>query len=176
MARAKSQRLRIPTIGDVLTLAQDWTFTCVAEHRNDKLMEHLESTGVIPKDAPRYLPAPERCGQVIERLGTACWRARGHTGLCLPYQDDRREYARYACTLPAGTRLRVDRIYIRKGASAYDSLTFWALDLSTKRVRFWARLSEVNEMVVAADGDATPKPKAKAAVELPPLRAVILRE
>ena len=30
--------MRIPTIGDVLTLAKDWTLTVVAEYRNRTLM------------------------------------------------------------------------------------------------------------------------------------------
>ena len=64
-------------------------------------------------------------------------------------------------TLPAGTRLKVDRIYIRKGGGAdvkeYDSVTFFcnshlkpaqAKKLKLKKGRFWAKLPDCNRMVV----------------------------
>lgn len=57
-------------------------------------------------------------------------------------------------TLPAGSILVVDRIYIRNGASDFSSLTFRALLSKDKKsfkapfgkagVRFWAKLAEVN--------------------------------
>ena len=68
-------------------------------------------------------------------------------------------------TIPKGTTLQVDRIYIRKGASDYSSITFYAKDLGeivTKRsawssspakkvkkkaLRFWAKLSDCNNIV-----------------------------
>ena len=56
-------------------------------------------------------------------------------------------------TLPAGTSLTIDRIYIRKGASAFDSVTFNLINYPGKskkgfgRVRFWAKLDDVNRIV-----------------------------
>lgn len=69
-------------------------------------------------------------------------------------------------TLPAGTVLSVDRIYIRKGAVAYDSLTFYLkrspdprfqiqrqgkngkpLAPKNRSMRFWAKLADVNNIV-----------------------------
>ena len=55
-------------------------------------------------------------------------------------------------TLPKGTILTVDRIYIRKGASEYSSISFYASGIETpkssfgkpKRARFWATLSDCN--------------------------------
>jgi hypothetical protein len=67
-------------------------------------------------------------------------------------------------TLPAGTVLAIDRIYIRKGASDFSSITFYAKELgevtipgsrwswgnpkSTKRKaqRFWAKLADCNNI------------------------------
>ena len=66
-------------------------------------------------------------------------------------------------TIPKGTLLQVDRIYIRKGASDYSSITFFAKNIgeviipasrwsrSTKPVkkkalRFWAKLSDCNNI------------------------------
>lgn len=57
------------------------------------------------------------------------------------------------CTLPAGTVLKVDRIYIRKGQEGFSSLTFYAYEASEvgksrpkSRGRFWAKLEDVNQI------------------------------
>lgn len=55
-------------------------------------------------------------------------------------------------TLPKGTVLKIDRIYIRKGSSDYSSITFYAKDMlkpNTKKKyspRFWAKLSDCNQI------------------------------
>ena len=63
-------------------------------------------------------------------------------------------------TIDAGQVLTVDRIYIRKGISEYSSITFYAKGLGTvkkssgfynnkvtnKAIRFWAKLSDVNNI------------------------------
>lgn len=55
-------------------------------------------------------------------------------------------------TLPKGTILKIDRIYIRKGSSDYSSITFYAKDMlkpNTKKKyspRFWAKLSDCNQI------------------------------
>ena len=55
-------------------------------------------------------------------------------------------------TFPEGTLLNVARIYIRDGSSEYDSVTFRAISPKGKgRVRFWAKLDEVNRMVIRGD-------------------------
>lgn len=46
-------------------------------------------------------------------------------------------------TLPVGTKLKVDRIYIRKGASDFSSISFFAT-IDKKDYRFWAKLADVN--------------------------------
>lgn len=53
----------------------------------------------------------------------------------------------WTVTLPADWELRVDRIYIRNGQSRFDSVTF-SCPYNGKKVRFWARLSDVNKMVI----------------------------
>ena len=63
-------------------------------------------------------------------------------------------------TLPRGTLLQVDRIYIRKGVSGFDSMTFLIRDCPDARLRsrkkggqahgkvlrFWAKLDDVNRV------------------------------
>lgn len=178
-------QMNIPTIGTVLILGKDWTFQVTAEYRNSALLKFLEATGVIPKDAPRYEPLPPLCEHPVEVTyfsGMArtypCQGLAGHLGEHTPHMHYPRDYVRYACTFPRGTRLRVDRIYIRKGASAYDSLTFWAVDLGEaakgkkKSVRFWAKLADVNQMIVT-DKPISSRP---AKIKAEPIRVIVLRD
>ena len=69
--------------------------------------------------------------------------------------------------LPAGTVLQVDRIYIRKGASDYSSITFYTKNLPEivienrgwggakskvkKSLRFWTKLHDCNKIIFAND-------------------------
>jgi hypothetical protein len=54
-------------------------------------------------------------------------------------------------TLPVRTVLSVERIYIRKGAERFDSITFrvksspWT---ECEKARFWVALDDANEMEV----------------------------
>jgi hypothetical protein len=66
------------------------------------------------------------------------------------YEDARQSVV---ITLPAGTVLRVDRIYIRKGKSEWDSVTFVVAEHPTVKAkgfqgagRFWAKLVDVNDI------------------------------
>ena len=71
-------------------------------------------------------------------------------------------------TLPAGTVLIVDRIYLRKGGSDFDSITFRIKECPSNKAlakkRFWAKLHHVNlikgtwneQTVPRADEDVKP--------------------
>lgn len=48
-------------------------------------------------------------------------------------------------TFPKDTILKVDRIYIRKGAEDFSSLTFY-VTINKKAYRFWAKLEDVNNI------------------------------
>lgn len=55
----------------------------------------------------------------------------------------------YDRTLPAGTELILDRIYVRKGISAYSSVTLRISStpdpvIGKKKPRFWVKLNEFN--------------------------------
>lgn len=59
-------------------------------------------------------------------------------------------YARaesHEVTVPEGTVLKIDRIYIRKGNKDFDSVTFF-MKGTKKRVRFWAKLADVNKIII----------------------------
>lgn len=66
----------------------------------------------------------------------------------------------YEVMIPAGCQLSVDRVYIRKGAGEFSSITFNLHKGSTvvyngktfkAQGRFWAKLSDVNKMKVEID-------------------------
>lgn len=61
--------------------------------------------------------------------------------------DHWRDDLSYPLTLPAGTVLKVDRIYIRKGVRDFDSVTFY-MKGEKKKIRFWAKLPEVNKIII----------------------------
>lgn len=111
-------KLFVPAVGYRIRLTDYWTFDLYDESRNSSLVEVL-------------LNDPERV----------------HKG--------RRE--KHRVTMPAGTILEVDRVYVRTMSKAaqsvdddYDSLTFKIIEhptLGSKRKhRFWAKLSDVNEI------------------------------
>lgn len=75
----------------------------------------------------------------------------------LPGQENRNRWGYYNLrggpiadvTLQEGTILVVDRIYIRKGAEDFDSITFrvaQSLQFPKKKPRFWAKLNDVNKI------------------------------
>lgn len=70
--------------------------------------------------------------------------------LAIPYKEDwwngRGEMRFYDTTLPAGTVLRVSRVYVRQGtADTFDSVTFHIKKCPTKlKGRFWVKLSDIN--------------------------------
>jgi len=133
--------LFIPNCKTELILTEDWTFRLYFERRCDKL---LETSGIM-----------ERHGG---SKGYGGWNWRYH-----PDPDGNRHYGRdlrhELFTIPKGSVLKVDRVYIRQGTTdTYDSLSFWLknttlLDPSDpkgkKKVkgRFWAKLADVNKMV-----------------------------
>lgn len=137
-------RLYIPSLGDKLILAKDWQFKLIEESRNETLVEHLTDTGGLAHRT------------VTPGIG---WRGDTVT---------------YDARLPKGSVLVVDRIYIRKGAEDFDSITFLLEGVKTKAktikrtavsvgagsreefaydqkkpartVRFWVKLAEANTL------------------------------
>ena len=111
-------KLCIPTNGDRLVLTKAWTFGLHHERRNYDFHKKL---GHYPDmlDEDEYGFARRWCG---------------------------RNELPHIVTLPKGTILTVDRVYIRKGIGEYDSITFRIKDGKGphKSARFWAKLEDVN--------------------------------
>lgn len=139
------RRMSIPEIGDTLVLAQDWAFTLHNEYRNDDVRDALDLKSTEPYRSLR---------RRMEREDNhyTQWE------LCEQLQE-----ITWPVTLPAGTVLRVDRIYIRKGMQDFSSLSFFIDSCPDGRLspakskrsgfkggrkRFWAKLADVNAMEV----------------------------
>lgn len=173
-----SRRMNIPSVGDIITLAAPWTFHVRNEYRNAALIAALnlsaapESLKSAPGAGPLE-PMPPMELHSWHPLGT-----QGHAGSFTvnvawsPTPVVHQGYPEYQhlyawATLPAGTKLRVDRIYLRKGGHQYDSLTFTVpmkeqtpsvqaffmanakpLAGGKRQIRFFAPLSDVNQMEV----------------------------
>ncbi len=125
-------RVHIPTIGTLFVLATDWQFDLYEESRNNKFANQ--------KDLDlKYF------------RGSAWYWSRGTP----PHGDDRARLPSRITpvTLPKGTSLKVDRIYIRgKTAESreFDSVSFFCNPgaRSGIRGRFWAKLGDVNRLEV----------------------------
>ncbi len=119
---SETGRLLIPEIGTFLLLEKDWAFNLHYETRN---------------------------GKILQAIGVEFdWR-KSHSTVDT-----------YPVVIKAGSTLSVDRIYIRRGKGDYSSLSFNLLKGSTLEYkgktcqangRFWAKLSEVNQMIVKVD-------------------------
>jgi hypothetical protein len=153
-----SMILYVPEIGDILELEESWTFRLFDEYRN----KYLKDLFALDKP-PGVREASERAEHARVLYRALCQRGR---------RDDPEAEAAYEewhaallesrtgswnVTLPATTRLKVARIYIRVGVSAYSSLTFTIVEtplvspLGKKlkgRAAFWAKLADVNKMAI----------------------------
>lgn len=145
-------KLYVPEIGDEIVLTKDWTFDLHAEDRNKTLATvhgytlHYDNSESLEKwekwKLNKNLPYPK-----YNALENHFW-----------IKGNSKPVHSISVTLPVGTVLKVDRIYVRKGLSDFSSLTFttksfgsvdsisWN-DKPVKRgVRFWVRLSDCNNI------------------------------
>jgi len=113
-------KLFIPTVGTKLVVTEPWQLWLHDEYRNVDFW--TDFTGNPPprqKDSTGYWSKHASSGKPIE------------------------------ITLPVGTILQVDRIYIRKGNGDFDSVSFRVLKGGpTPPGRFWAKLNDVNNLNV----------------------------
>ncbi len=127
----------IPELGSKIILQNSWSFELYLEHRNDSL---LRATGV-----PVWSHDWGR--DTLQPIG---WSRDGK------YGDWHKQYS-----IPSGTELTIDRIYIRKGLKEFSSVSFFInrktvtpefSDFAKRihngkgRCRFWAKLADVNNI------------------------------
>lgn len=141
----------VPTIGDKIFLDKDWTFTLLEEGRNKGLADVLG--GLHKEEVTNYAWFEKGTDRVVS-----------YSALPSHYNPDhyeQRETRRWTykkwnsslmeVTLPRGTELAIDRIYIRKGNPDYDSITFIVKSTPDKRFksrkpRFWVKLKDANRI------------------------------
>lgn len=129
-------KLYIPTLGSDLRLTENWTFWLHAEHRNSKL-------GVILGFRQ----------ESQSNWNYSLWSGTHPAVAISEHQLESGHVIRglqYKTSLPKDTVLRVDRIYIRKGSSDFDSVSFRIVECPIKKLckqRFWVKLEDANQIV-----------------------------
>lgn len=155
-------KLYIPDIGDTLRLTEDWSFKLCNESRNSGVWDAFKKKH---PDMDLYISDIRDKIEAEKKAEEAQIRKDNPGAIAIWYYHLSRDYwaesrsAGYPITLLKDTVLRVDRIYIRKGASDYSSVTFNVMQSPEKfltlakdggtfpkgtRRRFWAKLQDVN--------------------------------
>lgn len=147
-------RLFVPEIGTKITLAEDWSFSLYCERRNEALLDatnHRTLSNNINCGYYSFYNLKDKEKEFIKEMG---WHLE--PSVCARYDD-----CYNIVTLPMGTILTVDRIYVRKGSSDFSSISFNVdkksieknfSDFATRvagskgRCRFWAKLKDCNKI------------------------------
>jgi len=120
-------KIMIPDIGTQLIVSKNWTFDLHQESRNDSIITLFNLFG-----------------------------GRTHT----PF--DEATPAPKKVTILRGSTLIIDRIYVRQQSKGYSSLSFFLQPqgqlqyggqsvTTSRRMRFWAKLTDVNQMVASVN-------------------------
>jgi len=172
----------IPEIGDTIILTEDWNFTLHCEDRNLSLGAYLgyykQHNLWVPDSVPRmrkidyeveYPSYDDYKRMGYERHQQALREAEHANTEYVKFWEDHKKWCikcdkvgkeALSVTLKSGTVLSIDRIYIRKGAQEYSSISFFAKGLGTvnvytgvfnpdrnaKALRFWAKLDDCNNI------------------------------
>lgn len=167
----------IPNLGTILTLTEPWTARIYFESRNSKFMDKLGLKHAAADETnPRYFT---RNSYLLgEHKRNLAGNLAGNTaaesllkipefvtyGVEKPMSEDQLENAFQSykatnkkanpyieVTFPVGTQLSVDRIYIRRGAESFNSVTFRTTKICPEKIlrsgRFWVKLKDANKIV-----------------------------
>lgn len=147
-------KLFIPTIGTQMELAKEWSFTIHYEYRNDKALEYF---GLMDEYEKFNIEKREHNESVREIFKV------NNPEIQITYYTKidglRTDAFKKIVTIPKGSILIVDRVYIRNNRKEYDSLTFRLASTPTQipkgknkklksLCRFWAKLDDVNNMEI----------------------------
>lgn len=134
----------IPDLGTRLVLSKDWTFKLHKENRNkdvlklSKPMSEAQLQAEIVRLENEANKEEKKSRWAAEYIRQDATDLKNKKGLNIyPKVQD--------FTIGKGTVLEVDRIYIRKGASDFSSVTFRIKGGKTSP-RFWAKLEDVNKI------------------------------
>lgn len=148
----------IPDVGFKFTLTEEWTFQLMKEQRNLSLWDLMIDSETNERLEKEHAVAEEIESNREEEFLANAWAEYDK----LTPEEQRRKKSiwddyefkvneiRSPVTLPVGTELTIDRIYIRKGMNDFSSLTFninHLPNLKKKgRLRFFASLEDVNNI------------------------------
>jgi hypothetical protein len=146
-------KLLIPKLGTELTLIEPWTFTVYNERRNASLIKLLNLKPSKPTAAFKLSKAQNwavQANNFRRWYGRAATLADEQAYMESEWRFTMEGRELDTHTFPAKSVLIVDRIYIRQGQDDYDSVTFRSKYQQTGfgKVRFWAKLDDVNTMQV----------------------------
>jgi len=134
------RRFFIPTVGTEVKTIKDTLVDVYFEHRNEKFIKSIigeYDKKLLWRYAKKEVGELPKGVKTIERKWTDTYLGeRVDTNYILPV------------TIPCGTTLIVDRVYIRKGISDFDSITFRLGKKQSLKGRFWLKRSDVNELIV----------------------------
>jgi hypothetical protein len=157
-------KLYVPEIGDHLRLTSDWTFNLHEEYRNKSLWDLYDCD-----NDPEVAAQKAESEDVLQEMNAIRdkWRWPGsfnwHYNNNVPRDpadverlevltgrfNEIRDSASIV-TIPAGSVLSIDRIFIRKGMDDWSSLTFYLKEhpdhIFKKKPRFWAKLADCNNI------------------------------
>ncbi len=109
-----------------------------------------------------YVPEIGDKLKLIKPWSLALFTESRNTGVLeffnLPFSWELRETSNKV-TIPKGCILTVDRIYIRKGLTEFSSISFFIEGLAKKKLRFWAKLEDCNNIefdIVSQAKDSKP--------------------
>lgn len=127
-------KIFIPKLGTKLTLSKAWAFNLHDERRNEAFW-----LAVHGKPAREQYYYGYHNGYHTSPVKTATAKDLGHKP-AKPMKT----------TLPKGTVLTIERIYIRNGASDFDSITFRITKGGTVPAgRFWVKTEDINNKLDA---------------------------
>lgn len=153
-------KLYVPEIGDHLQLTAAWTFTLYNEYRNASLWEAFDCNN--NPSVARQAADQKKLIDELNALEAKMYPNRGRF-LTLDHKVDPADHERRMelhdlirtmhtaeVTIPVGSVLAIDRIFIRKGMNDYSSLTFFLKahpdKVFKKKPRFWAKLVDCNKI------------------------------
>lgn len=153
-------KMYIPEIGDKIVLTKDWTFRLFDEGRNTALFDLLKVKRRGVESIQRASDGKQFFYVWNDGWLRGAWLADDGEEAKVNMYEIRQENRRNEIspqfkiikdsgtevTLRAGQVLSVDRVYIRRGASDFSSITFNYIGApkGSGRVRFWAKLADVN--------------------------------
>lgn len=155
------RQLDIPPLGSALKLVEDWDVILHIERRNTEFLAPFVAARVRRKwqkgDDISHYPRDIRS---VEYFHKGQYSGNGvseiHYGLFVdltPSDAKYRDNIGMQIKIPAGTVLVIDRYYIRKGCTAYDSISFTVKKFPDSfeiqrppRARFWAKLADTSRI------------------------------